>query len=58
LGKLELKPLQSAREEIGEAAKVLGQDSVTLDGAAASEAALKALALRDFNHPHRARHRE
>jgi CHAT domain len=32
LGKLELRPLQSAREEIGEAAKVLGQDSVTRPG--------------------------
>jgi CHAT domain-containing protein len=56
LGKLDLKPLQSAREEIGEAAKVLGQDSVTLDGAAASEAALKALALRDFKVIHIAAH--
>ena len=56
LGKLELKPLHSAREEIEEAAKMLGQGSVTLEGAAASESALKALALRDFKVIHIAAH--
>jgi CHAT domain-containing protein len=56
LGKVDLKPLQSAREEIGEAARVLGRDSVTLDGGDASEAALKALALRDFKVIHIAAH--
>jgi CHAT domain-containing protein len=56
LGKLDLRPLQAAREEIGEAARVLGKDSVTLDGAAASEAGLKALALRDFRIIHIAAH--
>jgi CHAT domain-containing protein len=44
-----LEPLQFAREEIDEAAKVLGKNSVTLEGTAASEAALKALASRFSN---------
>lgn len=56
LRKSELKPLPFAREEIAEAAKALGKDSVELDGAAASEAALKALALRDFKIIHIAAH--
>ena len=56
LRKPELKPLQFAREEIMEAAKELGRDSLALDGAAASEAALKALALRDFEIIHIAAH--
>jgi len=55
-GKLDLKPLQFAREEIGEAANVLGPDSMTLDGATASEAVVKALPLRDFKIIHIAAH--
>ena len=56
LRRSELKPLQFAREEIAGAAKALGRDSVELDGAAASEAALKALALGDFKIIHIAAH--
>ena len=56
LRKSELKPLPFAREEIAEAAKALGKNSVELDGAAASEAALKALALGDFRIIHIAAH--
>jgi CHAT domain-containing protein len=56
LRKSELKPLPFAREEIAVAAKTLGKNSVELDGAAASEAALKALALGDFKIIHIAAH--
>jgi len=56
LQKSELKPLPFAREEIAEAAKALGKNSVELDGVAASEAALKALALGDFRIIHIAAH--
>jgi CHAT domain-containing protein len=51
-----LKPLQFGREEIGEAAKAMGTGSVTLDGSAASEAALKAQPLGDFKVIHLAAH--
>jgi CHAT domain-containing protein len=51
-----LKPLQFGREEIVEAANLLGAGSVTLYGAAASEAALKAQSLRDFRVLHFAAH--
>ena len=54
--KSELKPLPFAREEIAVAAKALGKNSVELDGVAASEAALKALALGDFKIIHIAAH--
>jgi CHAT domain-containing protein len=43
-----LTPLQFGREEIVEAAKMLGPGSVVLDGEKASEAALKAQQLREF----------
>ena len=56
LQKSALTPLPFAREEIAEAAKALGKNSVELDGAAASEAALKALALGDFKIIHIAAH--
>jgi len=56
LQKSELKPLPFAREEIAEAAKALGKNSVELDGVGASEAALKALALGDFKIIHIAAH--
>jgi CHAT domain-containing protein len=56
LQKSDLKPLPFAREEIAEAAKALGRNSVELDGVAASEAALKALALGDFKIIHIAAH--
>jgi CHAT domain-containing protein len=52
----ELKPLQYGREEIAQAANVLGTGSVTLDGEKASEAALKAQPLRDFKVIHIAAH--
>lgn len=51
-----LKPLQFGREEIVQAANMLGQGSVTLDGEKASEAALKAQPLRDFKVIHIAAH--
>jgi CHAT domain-containing protein len=51
-----LKPLQFGREEIVEAAHLLGEGSVALYGAAASEAALKAQTLRDFKVLHFAAH--
>ena len=51
-----LKPLQFGREEIGEAAKAMGVGSVTLDGGAASEAALKAQPLGDYKVIHLAAH--
>jgi CHAT domain-containing protein len=51
-----LKPLQFGREEIVQAANVLGPGSVTLDGEKASEAALKALPLKDFKVIHIAAH--
>jgi CHAT domain-containing protein len=56
LQKSALTPLPFAREEIAEAAKALGRNSMELDGAAASEAALKALALGDFKIIHIAAH--
>ena len=52
----DLKPLQFGREEIIEAAKALGPGSVTLDGSAATEAALKAQPLADFKVIHLAAH--
>jgi CHAT domain-containing protein len=51
-----LEPLPFAHEEIVEAARALGTNSVTLEGAAASEAAVKGLALRDFKIIHIAAH--
>jgi CHAT domain-containing protein len=51
-----LKPLQFAHEEIMEAAKVFGPQSVTLDGSQASEEALKAEPLGDFKVIHLAAH--
>jgi CHAT domain-containing protein len=51
-----LMPLRFAREEITEAARALGPQSVTLDGAQASEAALKAEPLGDFRIIHIAAH--
>ena len=51
-----LKPLRFAHEEITEAAKTLGSRSVTLDGAQASETALKATLLDDFRVIHIAAH--
>jgi CHAT domain-containing protein len=51
-----LEPLQFASEEVVEAAKILGNKSITLNGAAASEAALKALTLSDFKIIHIAAH--
>jgi CHAT domain-containing protein len=51
-----LKPLQFGREEIMEAAKVFGPQSVTLDGSQASETALKAEPLADFKVIHLAAH--
>jgi CHAT domain-containing protein len=56
LQKSALTPLPFAREEIADAAKALGKNSVELDGAAASEAALKALVLGDFKIIHIAAH--
>ena len=49
-------PLRFAREEITEAARALGPQSVTLDGAQASETALKAEPLGDFRIIHIAAH--
>jgi CHAT domain-containing protein len=51
-----LKPLRFAREEITEAAKVFGPQSVTLDGSQASEAAVKSEPLADFKVIHLAAH--
>ena len=51
-----LEPLPFAHEEVSEAAKILGKNSMTLDGTAASEAALKTLALGDFRIIHIAAH--
>jgi len=51
-----LKPLQFGHEEITEAAKVFGSQSVTLDGSQASEDALKAEPLADFKVIHLAAH--
>ncbi|HTU45374.1 MAG TPA: CHAT domain-containing protein [Bryobacteraceae bacterium] len=51
-----LKPLQFSHEEITEAAKVFGPESVTLDGSQASEEALKAEPLADFKVIHLAAH--
>jgi CHAT domain-containing protein/TPR repeat protein len=51
-----LKPLQFGHEEITEAAKVFGSQSVTLDGSQASEEALKAEPLADFKVIHLAAH--
>src|SRR5581483_6565196 len=51
-----LKPLRFAREEVTEAARTLGPQSVALDGAQASEAALKAEPLGDFRIIHIAAH--
>jgi len=51
-----LAPLRFGREEIMEAAAIFGPLSVTLDGAHASEAALKSLPLGDFRVIHLAAH--
>lgn len=51
-----LKPLRFAREEITEAAKVFGHQSVTLDGSQASEEAVKSQPLADFKVIHLAAH--
>ncbi len=51
-----LKPLRFGREEIREAAKVFGPESVTLDGAQASEQALKSQPLGDYKVIHLAAH--
>lgn len=51
-----LKPLRFAREEITEAAKVFGPQSVTLDGSRASEEGVKAQPLADFRVIHLAAH--
>ncbi len=51
-----LKPLRFAREEITEAAKTLGPQSITLDGARASETALKSEPLGEFRIIHIAAH--
>ena len=51
-----LKPLQFASEEITEAAKVFGPQSVTLNGAQASETVLKSQPLADFKVIHLAAH--
>jgi CHAT domain-containing protein len=51
-----LKPLRFGREEITEAAKVFGPKSVTLDGAHASEVAVKAEPLAEFKVIHLAAH--
>jgi CHAT domain-containing protein len=51
-----LKPLQFGHEEIMEAAKLFGSQSVTLDGSQASEKALKAEPLADFKVIHLAAH--
>lgn len=51
-----LKPLQFGREEIEEAARAMGVGSVTLDGAAGTEAALKQQPLADFKVLHFAAH--
>jgi CHAT domain-containing protein len=52
----DLKPLQFGREEIVEAAQRLGRGSVTLAGSAATESALKAQPLREFEVVHIAAH--
>jgi CHAT domain-containing protein len=49
-------PLRFAREEISEAAKTFGSESVTLEGAQASEAALKSEPLGEFRVIHVAAH--
>ena len=51
-----LAPLRFGREEITEAAKTFGPDSVTLDGTQASEQSLKAQPLGDFRVIHLAAH--
>jgi CHAT domain-containing protein len=51
-----LSPLRFAREEVTEAAKTLGPQSVTLEGAQASETALKAEPLGEFRIIHIAAH--
>ncbi len=51
-----LNPLRFAHEEITEAAKVFGPESVTLDGAQATEEAVKSEALADFKVIHLAAH--
>jgi CHAT domain-containing protein len=51
-----LKPLRFAREEITEAAKVFGPESVVLDGSQASEEAVKSEPLADFKVIHLAAH--
>ena len=51
-----LKPLRFGLEEITEAAKVFGPQSVTLGGAQASEAAVKSEPLADFKVIHLAAH--
>jgi CHAT domain-containing protein len=52
----DLRPLPFAHEEVGEAASILGPESVTLNGDAASEAALKAQPLQEFKIIHMAVH--
>jgi CHAT domain-containing protein len=51
-----LKPLRFGKEEITEAAKVFGDESVTLDGTNASESAIKSQPLADFKVIHLAAH--
>jgi CHAT domain-containing protein len=51
-----LKPLRFGREEITEAAKVFGPKSVTMDGAGASELAVKSESLGDYKVIHLAAH--
>jgi CHAT domain-containing protein len=51
-----LTPLRFAREEVTEAARTLGSQSVTLEGAQASEMALKAEPLGEFRIIHIAAH--
>ena len=51
-----LKPLRFGHEEITEAARVFGPQSVTLDGSQASEEALKSEPLADFKVIHLAAH--
>ena len=53
---LDLKPLPYADEEVAAAAQVLGKDSVVLTGARASETALKAEPLNEFEIIHVAAH--
>ena len=51
-----LRPLRFAHEEITEAAKVFGPESVILDGAQATEEAVKSKPLADFKVIHLAAH--